>query len=145
MKEQFKKSLTPISPWHSCLWWLYVKFWLQLYFYFLCIWYDRWATQGFDFLQAIEPVFISALPEDDFLVMLYQKFYNNAITFIFCFYSTQDHCMQTNKNGCFFVCFFSSPPTRVFRPWWMNALATWSGSRIALWAACILVSLSLPF
>lgn len=27
----------------------------------------RWATQGFDFLQAIEPVFISALPEDDFL------------------------------------------------------------------------------
>uniref|UniRef100_A0A3Q1F8V3 Mitogen-activated protein kinase kinase kinase 4 n=1 Tax=Acanthochromis polyacanthus TaxID=80966 RepID=A0A3Q1F8V3_9TELE len=29
----------------------------------------RWATQGFDFLQAIEPAFISALPEDDFLVM----------------------------------------------------------------------------
>lgn len=28
----------------------------------------RWATQGFDFLQAIEPAFISALPEDDFLV-----------------------------------------------------------------------------
>lgn len=28
----------------------------------------RWATQGFDFLQAIEPVFISALPEEDFLV-----------------------------------------------------------------------------
>ncbi|KAM4771999.1 mitogen-activated protein kinase kinase kinase 4 isoform 2-T2 [Rhinophrynus dorsalis] len=27
----------------------------------------RWATQGFDYLQAIEPVFISALPEDDFL------------------------------------------------------------------------------
>uniref|UniRef100_A0A8C1WT24 Mitogen-activated protein kinase kinase kinase 4 n=1 Tax=Cyprinus carpio TaxID=7962 RepID=A0A8C1WT24_CYPCA len=27
----------------------------------------RWATQGFDFLQAIEAVFISALPEDDFL------------------------------------------------------------------------------
>ncbi|XP_030011757.1 mitogen-activated protein kinase kinase kinase 4 isoform X2 [Sphaeramia orbicularis] len=27
----------------------------------------RWATQGFDFLQAIEPGFISALPEDDFL------------------------------------------------------------------------------
>ncbi|XP_075874897.1 mitogen-activated protein kinase kinase kinase 4 isoform X2 [Nelusetta ayraudi] len=27
----------------------------------------RWATQGFDFLQAIEPVFISALPEEDFL------------------------------------------------------------------------------
>ncbi|XP_029926030.1 mitogen-activated protein kinase kinase kinase 4 isoform X3 [Myripristis murdjan] len=27
----------------------------------------RWATQGFDFLQAIEPAFISALPEDDFL------------------------------------------------------------------------------
>ncbi|XP_043313234.1 mitogen-activated protein kinase kinase kinase 4 isoform X1 [Cervus canadensis] len=27
----------------------------------------RWATQGFDFLQAIEPSFISALPEDDFL------------------------------------------------------------------------------
>uniref|UniRef100_A0A3Q0SR40 Mitogen-activated protein kinase kinase kinase 4 n=1 Tax=Amphilophus citrinellus TaxID=61819 RepID=A0A3Q0SR40_AMPCI len=26
-----------------------------------------WATQGFDFLQAIEPAFISALPEDDFL------------------------------------------------------------------------------
>uniref|UniRef100_A0A3B4B7G2 Mitogen-activated protein kinase kinase kinase 4 n=1 Tax=Periophthalmus magnuspinnatus TaxID=409849 RepID=A0A3B4B7G2_9GOBI len=26
-----------------------------------------WATQGFDFLQAIEPGFISALPEDDFL------------------------------------------------------------------------------
>lgn len=30
----------------------------------------RWATQGFDFLQAIEPAFISALPEDDFLVCL---------------------------------------------------------------------------
>lgn len=30
----------------------------------------RWATQGFDFLQAIEPGFISALPEDDFLVRL---------------------------------------------------------------------------
>lgn len=29
---------------------------------------NRWATQGFDFLQAIEPAFISALPEDDFLV-----------------------------------------------------------------------------
>lgn len=28
----------------------------------------RWATQGFDFLQAIEAAFISALPEDDFLV-----------------------------------------------------------------------------
>ncbi|KAM6956719.1 mitogen-activated protein kinase kinase kinase 4 isoform 2-T2 [Aplochiton taeniatus] len=27
----------------------------------------RWATQGFDFLQAIEPGFISSLPEDDFL------------------------------------------------------------------------------
>ncbi|XP_072293719.1 mitogen-activated protein kinase kinase kinase 4 isoform X2 [Eucyclogobius newberryi] len=27
----------------------------------------RWATQGFDFLQAIEPGFISALPEDEFL------------------------------------------------------------------------------
>ncbi|KAL2083024.1 hypothetical protein ACEWY4_020797 [Coilia grayii] len=27
----------------------------------------RWATQGFDFLQAIEGGFISALPEDDFL------------------------------------------------------------------------------
>uniref|UniRef100_A0AAX7TSR0 Mitogen-activated protein kinase kinase kinase 4 n=1 Tax=Astatotilapia calliptera TaxID=8154 RepID=A0AAX7TSR0_ASTCA len=27
----------------------------------------RWATQGFDFLQAIEPAFISELPEDDFL------------------------------------------------------------------------------
>ncbi|XP_074846381.1 mitogen-activated protein kinase kinase kinase 4 isoform X3 [Carettochelys insculpta] len=27
----------------------------------------RWATQGFDFLQAIEPAFISALPEEDFL------------------------------------------------------------------------------
>lgn len=27
----------------------------------------RWATQGFDYLQAIEPAFISALPEDDFL------------------------------------------------------------------------------
>ncbi|KAK6489257.1 mitogen-activated protein kinase kinase kinase 4-like isoform X1 [Huso huso] len=27
----------------------------------------RWATQGFDFLQAIEPAFMSALPEDDFL------------------------------------------------------------------------------
>ncbi|KAF6114877.1 mitogen-activated protein kinase kinase kinase 4 [Phyllostomus discolor] len=27
----------------------------------------RWATQGFDFLQAIEPAFISGLPEDDFL------------------------------------------------------------------------------
>ncbi|XP_026133927.1 mitogen-activated protein kinase kinase kinase 4-like isoform X2 [Carassius auratus] len=27
----------------------------------------RWATQGFDFLQAIEAAFISALPEDDFL------------------------------------------------------------------------------
>ncbi|KAM9344987.1 mitogen-activated protein kinase kinase kinase 4 [Symphorus nematophorus] len=27
----------------------------------------RWATQGFDFLQAIEPAFISALQEDDFL------------------------------------------------------------------------------
>lgn len=27
----------------------------------------RWATQGFDFLQAIEPGFISALPEEDFL------------------------------------------------------------------------------
>ncbi|XP_056465186.1 mitogen-activated protein kinase kinase kinase 4 isoform X1 [Gadus chalcogrammus] len=27
----------------------------------------RWATQGFDFLQAIEPAFISALPEDEFL------------------------------------------------------------------------------
>ncbi|KAM9315716.1 mitogen-activated protein kinase kinase kinase 4 [Gastrophryne carolinensis] len=27
----------------------------------------RWATQGFDYLQAIEPVFISGLPEDDFL------------------------------------------------------------------------------
>lgn len=30
----------------------------------------RWATQGFDFLQAIEPAFISALPEDDFLVWI---------------------------------------------------------------------------
>ncbi|XP_078504839.1 mitogen-activated protein kinase kinase kinase 4 isoform X1 [Lissotriton helveticus] len=27
----------------------------------------RWATQGFDYLQAIEPAFISALPEDEFL------------------------------------------------------------------------------
>ncbi|XP_077145274.1 mitogen-activated protein kinase kinase kinase 4 [Ranitomeya variabilis] len=27
----------------------------------------RWATQGFDYLQAIEPVFISGLLEDDFL------------------------------------------------------------------------------
>ncbi|XP_041420436.1 mitogen-activated protein kinase kinase kinase 4 isoform X2 [Xenopus laevis] len=27
----------------------------------------RWATQGFDYLQSIEPVFISALPDDDFL------------------------------------------------------------------------------
>ncbi|XP_021336557.1 mitogen-activated protein kinase kinase kinase 4 isoform X4 [Danio rerio] len=27
----------------------------------------RWATQGFDFLQAIEAAFISALPEDDFV------------------------------------------------------------------------------
>ncbi|XP_056422756.1 mitogen-activated protein kinase kinase kinase 4 isoform X3 [Hyla sarda] len=27
----------------------------------------RWATQGFDYLQAIEPAFISGLPEDDFL------------------------------------------------------------------------------
>ncbi|XP_034041558.1 mitogen-activated protein kinase kinase kinase 4 isoform X3 [Thalassophryne amazonica] len=27
----------------------------------------RWATQGFDFLQAIEPAFISALPEEDFV------------------------------------------------------------------------------
>ncbi|XP_028675968.1 mitogen-activated protein kinase kinase kinase 4 isoform X2 [Erpetoichthys calabaricus] len=27
----------------------------------------RWATQGFDFLQSIEPSFISALNEDDFL------------------------------------------------------------------------------
>lgn len=31
----------------------------------------RWATQGFDFLQAIEPAFISALPEDDFLVWMF--------------------------------------------------------------------------
>ncbi|KAG9344459.1 hypothetical protein JZ751_011129 [Albula glossodonta] len=30
----------------------------------------RWATQGFDFLQAIEPGFISALPEDDFLALM---------------------------------------------------------------------------
>lgn len=35
----------------------------------------RWATQGFDFLQAIEPVFISALPEDDFLVWIFLKFF----------------------------------------------------------------------
>ncbi|XP_036385031.1 mitogen-activated protein kinase kinase kinase 4-like isoform X2 [Megalops cyprinoides] len=27
----------------------------------------RWATQGFDFLQSIEPAFISILPEEDFL------------------------------------------------------------------------------
>lgn len=33
----------------------------------------RWATQGFDFLQAIEPAFISALPEDDFLVKKKKK------------------------------------------------------------------------
>jgi hypothetical protein len=45
---------------------------LQLLLQLLCdCWmlsYYRWATQGFDFLQAIEPAFISALPEDDFLV-----------------------------------------------------------------------------
>lgn len=36
----------------------------------------RWATQGFDFLQAIEPAFISALPEDDFLVWIILKFFS---------------------------------------------------------------------
>ncbi|KAG2467321.1 M3K4 kinase, partial [Polypterus senegalus] len=30
----------------------------------------RWATQGFDFLQSIEPSFISALNEDDFLTLM---------------------------------------------------------------------------
>lgn len=40
----------------------------------------RWATQGFDFLQAIEPAFISALPEDDFLVCLLSS--SLAITFL---------------------------------------------------------------
>ncbi|KAF7662423.1 hypothetical protein LDENG_00235940 [Lucifuga dentata] len=37
----------------------------------------RWATQGFDFLQAIEPAFISALPEDDFLKL--QSLMNECI------------------------------------------------------------------
>ncbi|XP_059842463.1 mitogen-activated protein kinase kinase kinase 4 isoform X1 [Hypanus sabinus] len=37
----------------------------------------RWATQGFDFLQAIEPGFISALPEDDFLSL--QSLMNECI------------------------------------------------------------------
>ncbi|KAL7987623.1 hypothetical protein Chor_006542, partial [Crotalus horridus] len=37
----------------------------------------RWATQGFDFLQAIEPAFISALPEDDFLSL--QSLMNECI------------------------------------------------------------------
>ncbi|XP_051868161.1 mitogen-activated protein kinase kinase kinase 4 isoform X2 [Pristis pectinata] len=37
----------------------------------------RWATQGFDFLQAIEPGFISALPEDDFLS--FQSLMNECI------------------------------------------------------------------
>ncbi|XP_029031796.1 mitogen-activated protein kinase kinase kinase 4 isoform X2 [Betta splendens] len=37
----------------------------------------RWATQGFDFLQAIEPGFISALPEEDFLSL--QTLMNDCI------------------------------------------------------------------
>ncbi|XP_032071818.1 mitogen-activated protein kinase kinase kinase 4 isoform X2 [Thamnophis elegans] len=37
----------------------------------------RWATQGFDFLQAIEPAFISALPEDEFLSL--QSLMNECI------------------------------------------------------------------
>ncbi|XP_043552237.1 mitogen-activated protein kinase kinase kinase 4 isoform X3 [Chiloscyllium plagiosum] len=37
----------------------------------------RWATQGFDFLQAIEAVFISALPEDDFVSL--QSLMNECI------------------------------------------------------------------
>lgn len=44
----------------------------QRLFHFLSFLFPlhRWATQGFDFLQAIEPAFISALPEDDFLVWI---------------------------------------------------------------------------
>lgn len=44
----------------------------QSLFHFLSFLFllHRWATQGFDFLQAIEPAFISALPEDDFLVWI---------------------------------------------------------------------------
>ncbi|XP_072822233.1 mitogen-activated protein kinase kinase kinase 4 isoform X2 [Vicugna pacos] len=40
----------------------------------------RWATQGFDFLQAIEPAFISALPEDDFLSL--QALMNECISHV---------------------------------------------------------------
>lgn len=43
--------------------------------FFCFVFSSRWATQGFDFLQAIEPAFISALPEDDFLVKLLPFFY----------------------------------------------------------------------
>lgn len=39
--------------------------------------FHRWATQGFDFLQAIEPAFISELPEDDFLVSIVSYDINN--------------------------------------------------------------------
>ncbi|MEE6512388.1 hypothetical protein FKM82_019343 [Ascaphus truei] len=40
----------------------------------------RWATQGFDYLQAIEPAFISALPEDDFLSL--QALMNECISHV---------------------------------------------------------------
>ncbi|XP_041030274.1 mitogen-activated protein kinase kinase kinase 4 isoform X1 [Carcharodon carcharias] len=40
----------------------------------------RWATQGFDFLQAIEPGFISALPEDDFVSL--QSLINECISHV---------------------------------------------------------------
>lgn len=63
----------------------------------------RWATQGFDFLQAIEPAFISALPEDDFLVK-WPVFFSVS-------FST--NC-ATSKLGMWWIYFLLTVDLRVF-------------------------------
>lgn len=67
-KEQFEEIIEPNFTMTVMSMLTLCKLLTAAVCFLFCIWFGRWATQGFDFLQAIEPVFISALPEDDFLV-----------------------------------------------------------------------------
>ncbi|XP_066553403.1 mitogen-activated protein kinase kinase kinase 4 isoform X2 [Amia ocellicauda] len=66
----------------------------------------RWATQGFDFLQATEPAFISALPEDDFLS--FQTLMNDCIGHVI-------GKPQSPVSGLYFVPRNSPRPVKVPR------------------------------
>lgn len=90
---------------------------------------SRWATQGFDFLQAIEAAFISALPEDDFLVR-----YPCPAVLI--------SVLDIEFSFCFAVesWIINIMSYRVCKLWWMNVLGMLSANRTVQSAVCTLVS-----